>query len=350
MASDIDNFYMKRCLELASLALGNTYPNPMVGSVIVHNGKIIGEGYHTQSGESHAEVNAILSVKSCELLKESTLYVNLEPCSHFGKTPPCSLHISRVGIPRVVIGCRDSYSEVDGRGIAYLRANNIEVVDGVMEAESRELNRRFFTFHELQRPYIILKWAQTQDGFIDVLRPDGAPKQPTWISDPRTRQLVHKWRGEEPAILIGSNTALADNPSLTTRDWAGANPLRLVVDRAGILPNHLRLFDGSVPTVIYTLNPNVKYQNAEVVVVTSSELMVNDILDDLYKRQIHSVVVEGGTRLIDLFVDQNKWDEARVIVGNKWFGGGLPAPRMNHQPLRSFDFAHDKILYFRNNC
>ena len=173
MASDIDNIYMKRCLELASMALGNTYPNPLVGSVIVHNNKIIGEGYHTQSGASHAEVNAIDSVKNKELLKSSTLYVNLEPCSHFGKTPPCSLYIRKFGIPKVVVGCRDSFSEVNGKGIDNLRANGVEVVNGVLEAESRDLNRRFFTFHEKQRPYIILKWAQTQDGFIDLIRPEG---------------------------------------------------------------------------------------------------------------------------------------------------------------------------------
>ena len=347
--------YMQRCIELATMALGNTYPNPLVGSVIVHNGKIIGEGYHTQCGEPHAEVNAIESVKDKSLLKESTLYVNLEPCSHFGKTPPCSLLIRNVGIPKVVIGCRDSYSEVNGRGIENLRANGVEVVYGVLEEESREVNRRFFTFHEKKRPFIILKWAQTQDGFVDVLRPADSPKQPTWISNPRTRQLVHKWRGEEPSILVGTNTALADNPSLTTRDWAGANPMRLVVDRNGVLPDSLALFDGTVPTVVYTMKnrefrqPNANYPNSETVIVESSELLVDTILNDLYKRDIQSLVVEGGSRLIDLFVDKNMWDEARVIIGDKWFGNGVKAPVFNNRPIQTINFATDKILYYRNN-
>lgn len=348
MGLDIDSKFMKRCLELASMALGNTYPNPMVGSVIVHNNKIIGEGYHTLCGSPHAEVNAIDSVKDKELLKSSTLYVNLEPCSHFGKTPPCSLYIRKVGIPKVVVGCRDSYSEVNGRGIDNLRANGVEVVNGVLEAESRELNRRFFTFHEKYRPYIILKWAQTQDGFIDINRTIDSEKQPTWISDPRTRQLVHKWRGEEPSILVGSQTALFDNPSLTARDWKGSNPLRLVVDRAGVLPQNLHLFDGTAKTVVYSLSDATTHFNAETVVVNSSQSLVQDILDDLYKRDIHSVVVEGGTKLINLFLEQNMWDEARVIIGNKSFGDGLKAPRINSNPIRNVDFANDKILFFRN--
>lgn len=349
LSSNNDILYMKRCLELASMALGNTYPNPMVGSVIVNNNVIIGEGYHTQSGLPHAEVNAINSVKNKDLLRTSTLYVNLEPCSHFGKTPPCSLHIQKVGIPRVVIGCRDSYSEVNGRGIENLTANGVEVICGVLEQESRELNRRFFTFHEKRRPYIILKWAQTIDGFIDVLRAQDAPKQPTWISDPRTRQLVHKWRGEEQSIIVGSKTALADNPSLTTRDWFAGNPLRLVVDRDGRLPHHLHLFDGTTSTVIYTLNAKAHYPNGETALLQTSDSLAIDILSDLYKRNIHSIIVEGGTQLLNLFIKQNMWDEARVIVGNKWFGSGIEAPTLNHAPSTISQFSLDKVLYFRNN-
>lgn len=348
MNSEQDKYYMQRCLQLAQMGLGNTYPNPMVGSVIVHNGKIIGEGYHTQSGMPHAEVNAINSVKDKSLLKSSTLYVNLEPCSHFGKTPPCSLHIRQVGIPRVVIGCRDTFSEVNGRGIEHLKAHGIKVTTGILEYESRELNKRFFTFHEKKRPYIILKWAQTKDGFIDKLRPSDAPKQPTWISDPRTRQLVHKWRAEEPSILIGSKTALADNPSLTTRDWFGAHPLRLVVDRDGVLPHAMSLFNGDAPTVIYTHNNSVKYPNAESIIVNTNHSIVSEITNDLYKRNIQSLVVEGGTQLIQLFIKEGIWDEARVIVGNKWFGDGLKAPFLNQEPLSSTPFSNDTILYFRN--
>ena len=245
-----DEKFMLRCHDLARLGIARTAPNPMVGCVIVLDEKIIGEGYHRKCGEAHAEVNAINSVSNHELLKKSTLYVSLEPCSHYGKTPPCTDLIISKKIPRVVIGCVDSFSEVSGRGIKKLKQAGCDVIVGVLENESRELNKRFFTFNEKKRPYIILKWAQTLDGFIDIIRTDENQIAPTWISNEHSRMLVHKWRSHEDAIMVGTNTAEKDNPSLNVRDWDGKNPLRVVLDRQLRLNEKLNLFNNKIQTII----------------------------------------------------------------------------------------------------
>jgi len=242
--------FMQRCLDLALLGIGDVAPNPMVGCVIVHEGIVIGEGYHEKYGGPHAEVNAILSVKNPELLAHSTLYVSLEPCAHFGKTPPCSDLIIKNQIPKVVIGTVDPFAEVSGKGIERMRKSGIEVEVGVLEKKCRNLNRRFFTFHEKKRPYIILKWAQTLDGFIDTDRTE--TQHPTWITNALSKRLVHKQRSEESAILIGTNTAEYDNPALTVREWTGSQPIRMVIDRLGRLDSSLQIFDGIVPTWVFT--------------------------------------------------------------------------------------------------
>src|SRR5690554_5115458 len=248
---DLSEKYMMRCIELARLGMGHVSPNPLVGCVIVHRNKIIGEGYHRQYGGPHAEVNAINEVTDHQLLKESTLYVSLEPCAHYGLTPPCSDLIIEKMIPKVVIGTTDPFAAVAGRGITKLQKAGVEVVTGVLEDSCRELNKRFFTYHQKQRPYVILKWAQTADGFIDMERNPADIGTPTWITGPLALTLVHKLRSEEDAILVGTNTALADNPSLTVRHWSGRNPIRAVVDLNRRLPQSLNIFNGKAQTLIF---------------------------------------------------------------------------------------------------
>lgn len=348
-AQSQDQIYMQRCIDLALKAEGNTYPNPMVGCVIVHQGRIIGEGYHRKYGGPHAEVNAINSVKDESLLKESILYVNLEPCAHYGKTPPCSLLIRQKKIPRVVVGCTDTFSKVAGRGIEMLRSAGVDVKVGVLEEESRELNRRFFTFHEQKRPYILLKWAQTRDGFLDIDRTVLDEARPTWITDDWARRMVHKWRRTEPSILVGTVTALKDNPSLTVRDWSGPNPLRLVLDRFGKLPHTLTLFNGKTPTLVFTENGNPVADNVETVYLESPENPLVAVLEELYKRGIQSVMVEGGGILLNAFTDTGLWDEARVFVGEKWFLSGVEAPRIKQKPRAWEKFGNSRLFIYRNN-
>ena len=326
---NFDEKYMLRCLELARNGFGNVAPNPMVGCVIVYDGNIIGEGYHQEYGKAHAEVNAIQSVKDKSLLKKSTLYVNLEPCSHFGKTPPCANLIVEHNIPRVIIGCVDSFSEVSGKGIEKLKTAGIEVVVGVLENESLELNKRFFTFHNKKRPYIILKWAETQDGFIDVDRPLDKSRDTivdNWITSPLSKQLVHKWRGEEAAILVGTTTALNDNPQLNVREWKGKNPVRVVVDLHDRLPQSLNIFDKSVPTIVFSLTKKEEEINLTFLKINDPKNLIKEILDELYIRNIQSAIIEGGATLLQSFIDQNLWDEARIFVGNRKFTTGLKAP------------------------
>lgn len=318
-----DEKYIRRCIELASNGLCNAAPNPMVGAVIVHNGKIIGEGYHARCGEGHAEVNAIRSVKDESLLKESTIYVSLEPCSHYGKTPPCADLIISKGIPRVVVGCIDPFSQVSGRGIQKLRDAGIDVTVGVLEEECKHLIRRFVTFNTQKRPYITLKWAESADGFIDANRENGSP---VVLSTPITSMYVHKQRAEHKAILVGRKTALLDNPSLTTRNWYGANPLRLVIDRSLTLPSDLRLFDHSTPTLVFTEKEKAAEENLEYITLDFSKDILPQILTVLYERKIQSLLVEGGTTLLQSFIDSELWDEMFVEHSEKVLGEGVKSP------------------------
>ncbi|NPA67209.1 MAG: bifunctional diaminohydroxyphosphoribosylaminopyrimidine deaminase/5-amino-6-(5-phosphoribosylamino)uracil reductase RibD [Chlorobi bacterium] len=343
-----DEKYMRRCLQLAENGLGNTYPNPLVGSVIVHNEKIIGEGYHLKAGEAHAEVNAVNSVKNKELLKYSTLYVNLEPCAHKGRTPACSKMIIDLKIPKVVIGCRDSFEKVDGKGIEMMRNAGIEVVVGVLEKESRELNKRFFTFHEKKRPYVILKWAQTLDGFIDFDRKPETPVSPNWITDEYARVNVHKMRSDEQSILVGTNTAEKDNPGLNVRDWAGKNPLRIVIDRNLRLPENLNLFDGKIQTLVFTEKEKANEKNIEYVKTSFGENLPEKILETLYDKDIQSIIVEGGAKTLNSFIEKNLWDEAHIYIGDKFFRKGIKAPVLDFIPEREEKISEAKLFVFRN--
>lgn len=318
-----DEKYIRRCIELASNGLCNAAPNPMVGAVIVHNGKIIGEGYHARCGESHAEVNAIRSVKDESLLKDSTIYVSLEPCSHYGKTPPCADLIVSKGIPRVVVGCIDPFSQVSGRGIQKLRDAGIDVTVGVLEEECKNLIRRFVTFNTQKRPYITLKWAESADGFIDANREEGSP---VVLSTPITSMYVHKQRAEHKAILVGRRTALLDNPSLTTRNWYGTNPLRLVIDRNLTLPSGLKLFDHSTPTIVFTAEKKENEENLEYITIDFSTDILPQILTVLYDRKIQSLMVEGGTTLLQSFIDSGLWDEMFVEHSVRVLGEGVKSP------------------------
>jgi diaminohydroxyphosphoribosylaminopyrimidine deaminase / 5-amino-6-(5-phosphoribosylamino)uracil reductase len=323
--------FMQRCLELALLGMGDVAPNPMVGCVIVHDGKIIGEGYHEKFGQQHAEVNAIRSVKYPELLLMSTLYVSLEPCAHFGKTPPCSDLIVESRIPKVVIGTIDPFAEVSGKGIERMQKAGIEVEVGMLEKECRNLNRRFFTFHEKKRPYIILKWAQTLDGFIDT---DHTEKQhPTWITNDLSKRLVHKQRSEESAILIGTNTAEFDNPALTVREWAGNQPVRMVIDRLGKLNQGLHLFDGKAPTWVFTSIEKPDLENLNFITLDFNQNILPQMMEELHRREILSVIVEGGSELLNSFLEINLWDEAFVYTGNQFFGKGISAPLISGKTI-----------------
>ncbi len=324
-----DEKYMQRCLDLARQAFGNTYPNPMVGCVIVHNGEIIGEGFHHKAGEPHAEVNAIRSVKNPELLSESTLYVSLEPCAHFGKTPPCADLIVSKNVKRVVVGCVDSFSKVSGKGIEKLQNAGIPVTVNVLEKESRFLNRRFFTFHEQKRPYIILKWAQTADGFIDKLPAEKPSAKGVRITDDACLKMVHQWRAEEQAILVGTTTAVCDNPSLTTRLVPGKNPLRLAWDIHNKIDNASNLKDCSTPTIIFTAkeqksSPNVEYHKI-------SGNILEETLAYLYEKGIQSLIVEGGAKTLQTFIDAEMWDEARIFTTKEKLGNGISSPNFQYK-------------------
>jgi diaminohydroxyphosphoribosylaminopyrimidine deaminase / 5-amino-6-(5-phosphoribosylamino)uracil reductase len=326
ITSTRDEVYILRCLELARKGLGTTRQNPLVGSVIVYNNKIIGEGYHTHFGGPHAEVRAINSVKDKMLLSRSTLYVNLEPCSHFGKTPPCTSLIRDSKIPKVVIGSPDSNPEISGSGIRILQEIGIEVITGVKEEECRFLNRRFFTFHEKKRPYIILKWAQSKDGFIDIKRDSQNKRFPTWISNHTARILVHKWRSEEIAIMAGTNTILSDDPRLNVREWPGENPLRIVLDRNGRLFDNLRVFNGESKTLVFTYLNKTDRKNVSFIRIPENNVSFVTILKELRKLQVLSILVEGGANLLNHFLESGLWDEARVFTGNNYFLNGVPAP------------------------
>jgi diaminohydroxyphosphoribosylaminopyrimidine deaminase / 5-amino-6-(5-phosphoribosylamino)uracil reductase len=325
--SETDNIkFMRRCLQLASRAEGMTYPNPMVGSVIVYGGKIIGEGYHLRSGEPHAEVNAINSVADKELLKFSTLYVNLEPCSHFGKTPPCADLIISHKIPYVAIGTADTSDKVSGRGIKKLTEAGCNVTTGILESECRRLNRRFFTFNEKKRPYITLKWAQSADGFIDIIRSADHKKEPTWITGKPERVLVHKWRASEQAILAGAGTIRADNPGLNVREWTGHDPLKMILSSSGSFATRLTLNDKPGNVIVFTHNQHAEIPESSIVVLKEGEPSSLQIADYLYSIGIQSLFIEGGAEVLNHFISTGIWDEARVFTGNDYFKNGVKAP------------------------
>ena len=326
------NTFMARCLYLARLGGSFTAPNPMVGAVVVCDGKIIGEGYHRRYGEAHAEPNAIHSVKDKSLLKKSTLYVNLEPCSHYGKTPPCADLIVRMGIPRVVIATLDPNPKVSGRGVQILEKAGVKVEIGILADEARRLNRRFFCFQEKKRPFVTLKWAQTADGFIDRNRKE-ATEPALQISNAVTQQFTHKMRSENMAIMVGATTALLDNPSLTLRYWHGHSPLRVAIDRKGLIPENYRLKNGEQPTVIFTETPRENRPNVEYVLLKPEEDNLKEILHRFYLKNIHSVLVEGGAKLLQSFIDADLWDEANVEISTDEIGAGVKVPTLKNAEI-----------------
>ena len=328
--------YIKRCIEIAKNGLGTTAPNPIVGSIIVHNHKIIGEGFTSPYGGAHAEVNTINSVKNKSLLKTATLYVTLEPCSHHGKTPPCSNLIIKHEIPNVVIGCIDDNPKVAGKGILKLRASGCNVTTGVLEDECKQHHKRFFTFHNKKRPYIILKWAETADSFI-------APKskkeqKPVWITNQYSRQLTHKWRAEEQAILVGTNTIIQDNPSLTTRDYNGEHPIRVVLDRKQKLQKEQNIFNEQAETLVISEN-NTDF----------SKPIAQQICTILYNKNINSIIIEGGAKTLKTFIDENLWDEARVFIGKTHFNEGVKAPKLKGKLISETYLLDDSLKIYIND-
>lgn len=347
---NIHEKYIKRCIELAKNGLGKTHPNPLVGSVIVLNDTIIGEGWHRKAGEPHAEVNAINSVKDKSQLKNATIYVNLEPCSHYGKTPPCANLIVANGIKNVVIGSIDTNSKVSGRGVAYLKNNGCNVIVGILESECVALNKRFFTFHNKKRPFVLLKWAETTDGFFDKLRNEVDENTPNWISNKYSQQLVHKMRAENEAILVGTTTALNDNPSLTVRSWKGSNPIRIILDRNLKIPLHYNLFDKKVKTIVLT-EDNIVENSAENLLLETINFSNNvpkQICEVLYKHEIQSVIIEGGAQTLQSFIDTNLWDEAVVFVGDTLFNKGLKAPEIKKAPIKIKRISTDTLRIYKN--
>lgn len=328
--------YITRCIQIAKNGLGTTAPNPMVGCVIVHQNQIIGEGFTSPYGGHHAEVNAINSVKRKALLKDATLYVTLEPCAHFGKTPPCSDLIIKHKIPNIVIGCTDDNEQVAGKGIAKLKAAGCNVTVGILETECRAHHKRFFTYHNKKRPYIILKWAESSDGFIAPMQ--RKDKKPVWITNVLSRQLVHKWRAEEQAILVGTTTVREDNPSLTVRDWTGKNPIRIVIDKHLKLPKDASVWDNKAEThLISEVNTDF------------DQPLAQQISNYLYSRQINSVIIEGGAKTLQTFIDEQLWDEARVFIGPSIFANGTKAPQFSGELVSAKKITDDTLnIYVKN--
>ncbi len=353
---ELDQIFMGRAIEIARNGLGHVAPNPMVGAVLVSGNKIVAEGYHAQYGGPHAEIMAFSQADALGAhLDGATLYVTLEPCTHTGKTPPCCEAIAARPIRRVVIATLDPNPQVHGKSLELLQAAGKEVTVGVLEEQAQELDRRFFTFHQKKRPYIILKWAQTLDGFIDSTRSPEEP--PRWITNRKSQMLVHKWRSEEMAILVGTNTALRDNPQLTVRYWNGRNPLRVVLDRKLRLPRALHLFDGSTPTlVIAGNNLQAATREAEFHDIPNTELLQVDfmkgldgiLLSELRKRNVTSLIVEGGTTLLNNFLKNGWWDEARVFVGNQFYRDGVKAPELPEGFHYSYRIDECQLHTFRN--
>ncbi|WP_425390071.1 bifunctional diaminohydroxyphosphoribosylaminopyrimidine deaminase/5-amino-6-(5-phosphoribosylamino)uracil reductase RibD [Ekhidna sp.] len=337
-----DSRYMQRALELAELGRGSVSPNPMVGCVIVHQVKIIGEGYHKKYGEAHAEVNAIHSVNDHSIFPESTVYVTLEPCAHHGKTPPCADLLIEKKIKRIVVACRDPFDQVDGKGIEKLQKAGLEVELGVLEKESIELNKRFFTSVQKERPYVILKWAQTSDGFVARENYDSK-----WISNSYSRQLVHKWRTDEDAILVGKNTAIHDNPSLTAREWTGRNPVRVLLDSNLEVPKNANLFKNEAPTLVLNSIKEEKTENIEWLKTDLNNPW--SVLRKLYERNIQSVIIEGGSQVLNSFINENCWDEARVFTSETTFGKGIAAPEVEGKVEKEETIFADQLTIYRNN-
>ena len=346
---NIHEKYINRCIELAKNGLGKTYPNPLVGSVIVYNNKIIGEGWHQKAGRPHAEVNAINSVTDKTLLKQSILYVNLEPCSHYGKTPPCSDLIIANKIPKVVIGSIDPNSKVSGKGIEKLKKSGCDVVTGVLEEECMDLNKRFFTFHNKKRPFIILKWAQTKDGFIDKLRDEDSEQSPNWISNQYSLQLVHKFRSVAQAILVGTNTVLNDNHSLTTRFWKGNNPIRLIIDKELKITSNYKVLNDAAKTIVFTSKKHLASKNISYETINFNKSVIEQIVNILYKNKIQSVIIEGGKQTLQSFIDNNLWDEAYLFVGDKLFYKGLNAPKLSAKSITKKKIKNDVLYIYKNN-
>lgn len=336
--------YMNRCLELAIKGLGSVAPNPMVGCVVVRNNQIIGEGYHQEFGKSHAEVNAIQSVKDTEFLKESSLYVNLEPCSHFGKTPPCTDLILRMEIPRVIIGSIDPNPLVSGRGIEKLRDNGVEVETGVLKAEADFLNRRFITLHKQKRPYIILKWAESADGFMALNEP-----KPFWFSADESRKLTHKWRSEEQAILVGRKTVEIDDPELTVRYWTGRNPIRVVIDPTLKLNHRYKIFNGEAETLIFNQVRTLEEGSNKFVRIDFGGKEPAQMLEYLAKNSIASLLVEGGAETLNRFIEKGLWDEARVFSSRHIVKEGKKAPSLSGKIIEEAEIETDRLKVFVNS-
>lgn len=343
--------YMRRCLELAQLGMGSVSPNPMVGAVLVHNGRIVAENYHQKFGDPHAEALVIADAQrrygddAAELFRSATLYVSLEPCAHYGKTPPCAQLLADHRIDRVVVACRDPFGQVNGRGIQLLQDTGIEVIEGILGEEARWVNRRFVTRVQQQRPYIILKWAQTADGYM-------APVEGTqrWISGAMARQLVHRWRSEEDAVLVGAKTALADHPQLTVREWKGRNPKRILIDKHLTVPADSELFDGSAETIVFNASRSDWTERVKYIELEDMDwYLPQKILYQLYLMDVQSLIVEGGGKTLDLFIEAGLWDEARVFTSRDTWGAGIPSPALHAAVSESRNIGADRLdIYYQN--
>lgn len=341
--------YMQRCLELAQRGIRNAMPNPSVGAVLVHNGRIIGEGFTSPYGGPHGEVNCINSVKEedRQFIKHATLYVSLEPCSHYGKTPPCCDLIIQHQIANIVVGTMDPHVKVAGEGIRRLERAGKIVTVGMLEKECREMNKRFFTFHEKQRPYVILKWAESADGFLSPSSKD--ERKPVWITNQYSRQLVHKWRSEEASILAGTQTVLDDNPGLDVRDWNGKNPVRIVLDRSGKIPDEYNVKNQKIKTIVLTEKNNLtNFENLQYETIAFDENLPQNILKVLHRKNLLSVIIEGGSKTLQTFIDAGLWDEARIFKGTVSFKDGTPAPVLNGHLIAKQTIANDELLILRN--
>lgn len=349
---NIHEKYIKRCIDIGKNGLGTTAPNPMVGCVVVHENKIIGEGFTSPYGGAHAEVNAINSVKDQSLLSRSTLYVTLEPCSHYGKTSPCADAILNFKIPQVIIGTIDTHNKVSGKGIEKLKASGCDVRVGFLEDDVKRHHKRFFTFHNKKRPYVILKWAETTDGFIAPQTK--SKKQPVWITNPISRQLVHKWRAEEQAILVGTNTLLEDNPSLTVRDWSGNNPIRIVLDKTLRIVKDATVFDDKAKTIIISDKGASGVSKTENSILKYLDWGLKDVIAEqictvLFENDINSVIIEGGRQTLQTFIDENLWDEARIFTGPTSFGSGTKAPQCSGRLLSQENLLDDTLKIIIND-